>query len=147
MYKAISDLHYNKYVIFGYEYIQGKHRIKLNKMNIYSNKDELVIEVGMYGSVTGDIYMKGKPVYDSITRNIELSELDFDLDSEQKLLKSADWLVHGALRRIMKKYMVYPVGADLDAVKLEMQDYLNNYEPVKGVVLNGELGDVEASDL
>jgi hypothetical protein len=143
----VSEILNKEYVESNYEYKQGKNSIQFTKMNVYSHQEELVIEVGMKGSIVGDVYLRGTPVYDSLTKSIVMNDLDFDLDSEQKLLRTANWLVHGSLKRIMKKYMVFPIGVELEALKKESEVYLQEYEPVKGVVINGSLQDVKTSDL
>jgi hypothetical protein len=145
--KEVSEILNKEFITSGYEYVQGKHKLQFTKMNVFSHQNELVIEVGMKGSVVGDIYLRGKPVYDSVSENIIMEDLDFDLDSQQKLVRTANWLVHGSLKRIITKNMVFPIGNELRVLKNESEVYLSNYEPIEGVVINGDLEDVRTSEL
>ena len=76
-----------------------------------------------------------------------MKDLDFDLDSKQKLLKAANWLAHGKICKIMQESMIFPIGEQLDASKKDAQTYFTNYEPVKGVIINGKLEKLETSDV
>ena len=146
-YQEVSNLLYKEFVSSGYEYVQGKYRIKFNSISVFAQEDDLIIEVGMYGSINGKIYLKGKPFYESSSKAIIFKDLDYEVDTRQKLLNASDWLAHGTLCKIFTKYMVYPIGEDLDAAKKEAEAYLDNYEPMKGVVVNGKLYNVQTTNL
>lgn len=146
-YQEASQVMYDEFVASGYEYVEGKYHISFTKMGMFGQKGKLVIEVGMLGSVKGDIYLIGDPYYDSTSRTIRMKNLDFDFKSKQALLKSADWLAHGKLCKVMEKNMYFEIGAELDAAKKDAQEYLNNYQPVPGVFLNGSLDELETSDV
>jgi hypothetical protein len=146
-YKEITALMTKEFVTSGYEYKEGRYHLKFTKMNVYAQDENMIIQVGLLGSVNGDIYLKGKPYYDPATRMIKMKDLDFELDSKQALLKTTDWLVHGTLCKVMNRYFVFPIGEELDAAKKDAQVYFQNYEPMKGVIVNGKLNSVETSDL
>ena len=76
-----------------------------------------------------------------------MKDTDFHLDTKNKLLKSANWLLHGTFAKKMEQYMYFEMGKELDATKKECQAYFNNYELSKGVVLNGKLSEIETSKI
>lgn len=137
----------NEFVKSGYVYEEGKYRVSFTKMEIFGQRDKLVIEAGLDGSVRGDIYLIGDPYYDPIDRVIKLKNLDYHFKSKQALLKSADWLAHGQLCKLMEKNMYFEIGKELDAAKLEAQEYLRDYQPVEGVSINGTIDQLETSDV
>ncbi|HYG51857.1 MAG TPA: DUF4403 family protein [Flavobacteriales bacterium] len=141
---AILD---EQFVKSGYEYKEGKYHLKFTKMNLYGQNEKMVIEVGMLGSVNGDIYLVGTPYYDQTSRSIKMKDLDFDIDSKQKLIKAANWLAHGKLCKIMQESMVFPIGEQLDLAKKDAQSYFTNYSPMKGITINGKLEKLETSDV
>jgi Domain of unknown function (DUF4403) len=146
-YEQASKILEEQFVTSGYEYKEGKYHIKFTKMNLYGQNTKMVVEVGMVGSVNGDVYLVGTPYYDVATRSIRMKDLDFEVDSKQKLLKAANWLGHGKIIKMMNEYMVFPIGDQLDASKKDAQAYLTNYQPVKGVTINGKLEKLETSDI
>jgi hypothetical protein len=101
----------------------------------------------MLGSLNGDVYLLATPYYDVESRSIKVKDVDFELDSKQKLAKAANWLAHGKICKMIQESMVFPIGEQLDASKKDAQTYLKNYEPVKGVIINGKLDKLETSDI
>ncbi len=146
-YADASKILDEQFVKSGYEYKEGKYHLKFTKMNLYGQNDKMVIEVGMLGSLNGDVYLIATPYYDIASRSIKVKDVDFEIDSKQKLVKAANWLAHGKICKIIQESMVFPIGEQLDASKKDAQSYLNNYEPVKGVFLNGKLDKIETSDV
>lgn len=146
-YADASKILDDQFVKSGYEYKEGKYHIKFTKMNLYGQDTKMVIEVGLIGSVNGDVYLVGTPYYDVESKSIKMKDLDFEVDSKKKLLKAANWLGHGKLCKIMTQYMVFPIGEQLDAAKKDAQTYFTNYQPVKGVIINGKLEKLETSDV
>lgn len=146
-YSDASKILDEQFVKSGYEYKEGKYHIRFTKMNLYGQGDKMVIEVGMLGSLNGDVYLLATPYYDVESRSIKVKDVDFELDSKQKLAKAANWLAHGKICKMIQESMVFPIGEQLDASKKDAQTYLKNYEPVKGVIINGKLDKLETSDI
>lgn len=143
----ISEILTKEFVTSGYEYREGKRYVKFTKMNIYGQNNKMIIEVGMDGSVKGTVYLVGTPYYDPNSQSIRMKDIDFEVDSKQKILKAASWLAHGKLIKTLQDNMVFAIGAELDLAKKDAQTYLTNYQPVKGVTINGKLDKLETSDI
>lgn len=146
-YIIISEILTKEFVTSGYEYREGKRYVKFTKMSIYGQNNKMIIEVGLDGSVKGTIYLVGIPYYDPNSRCIRMKEVDFEVDSKQKILKAAGWLAHGKLCKTLQDNMVFNIGQEMDLAKKDAQTYLTNYQPIKGVTINGKLDKVETSDV
>ena len=144
-YEDAAQLLREQFVDNPYTYTEGKRSITLTHIDLWGKQEKIVVEVGMKGSINGMIYLEGVPAYDSVSRNIVMKNLDFHIDSRNKLLKSANWLLHGRFARVMEKNMYFEMGKQLEEAKKETQSYLNNYELSKGVFLKGNLSSLEAS--
>ncbi len=83
-----------------------------------------------------------KPYYDPQTQLLTLHKLDFDLDTKNKLVKTANWLLHGTLVRKMQEAFKIPVGKQLEEAKITIQNQLNNKQVAKGIYLNGQLDEL-----
>jgi hypothetical protein len=64
------------------------------------------------------------------------------LDSKSKLLKIGGWLAHGLILRKMSDACRFSIADQLAEGEKKMATYLNNYEPIKGVKVNGTLGQI-----
>lgn len=142
-YEAASEILTREFVTSGYEYIDGKRKISFTKMNLYGQGEKMVVEVGLKGSVNGTIYLIGTPVYDEKTKAIKVVNVDFEVNSKNKLMRSSNWLLHGTFSKIIEKNLVFPLGDQLEASKKDAQTYLKNYEVSEGVFLNGEIKTIE----
>lgn len=131
-----------QYVDNPYTYTEGKRSVTLTHIDLWGQDNRMVIECGLKGSVNGMVYLLGTPGYDSLSRNIILKNVDFHVDTKNKLLKTANWLLHGKFAKIMEKNMYFEMGKQLDASKKDAQMYLTNYKVSKGIRLNGKLTDL-----
>ena len=99
----------------------------------------MIIQLGMTGSVNGNFYLSGIPMYDATKKEMYLDQLDFVLDSKNKLLQLGDWLAHGTIATKIKENCKYSIADQLALGEKNVKTYLNNYQPVKGVTVNGSL--------
>lgn len=142
-YTAASELMTEQYVKTPYVYEDGKRKVTLNHFEIWGQSDKMVVDVGMEGSVNGHVFLMGIPAYDSVSRNIIMQNVDFHVDTKNKLLKSANWLLHGKFAKVMEKNLYFEIGKQLDASKVDAASYLNNWEYSKGIFLKGKLDQLE----
>jgi hypothetical protein len=146
-YQDAAKLLHEQFVVTPYTYTDGKKSVTVTAIDLWGQKNKLVLSLGLKGSVKGMIYLTGVPYYEAKSRNIKMSETDFHLDTKNKLLKSANWLLHGTFAKKIEQYLYFEIGKELDAAKKECQSYFNNYELSKGVFLNGKLNEIETSKI
>jgi hypothetical protein len=77
--------------------------VRISKARLYGGGDEAVLGLTLVEPIRGDIFLRGRPEYDSSAKTLRLADLEFDLQTESYLAKTADFLLHGkildALRR------------------------------------------------
>jgi len=126
----------------GKTFEEGKRKITITGLDVYGKDEKLVVAVDMTGSITGRIFLMGKPVYDPSTTRLILQEVDYSLETRSSLAKTADWLMHGTFVKMMTPYFQVSVAEQLGQARKAVQDNLNR--PVsKGVVLSGKLDKLE----
>ncbi len=119
----------------------GKYNVEITDIDIYGDKERLIIKTGLKGNVNGKMYFKGIPSYDPSTRNIYLDDFDYDLETKNFLVKTASWMFQGKLAKNMKESMIFPIGGQIDAIKKQIQTQLTNNKIGKGITLTGNLID------
>jgi hypothetical protein len=97
----------------------------------------------MSGSINGSIYLSGIPNYNPITKEIYFDQMDYVLDSKGLLTRTANWLLQGVILKKIQENCRYSIKDNLEEGKKSMLPYLNNYSPMKGVFVNGTMGDFE----
>jgi hypothetical protein len=123
----------------GQQFQSGKRAITINKVDLWGKDGKLIVELGMSGSVNGSFYLSGIPTYNSEKKEIYLDQVDFVLDSKDKLLKLGDWLVHGLIAKKIQQSCTFPITDQLAESEKTMKTYLNNYQPIKGVTIIGAM--------
>ncbi len=121
--------------------------VTVTSLYLYGNGDHLIVKAGLAGSVNGTIYLRGKPYYDPATQTVSLQNLDYDLDTKNKLLKTANWFLRGTFLRRMSEAFKIPVGNKLAEARKNLQEKLNNNQIVKGIYLNGQVDELVPSSV
>lgn len=123
----------------GQKFESGNKSVTVNKIDLWGKEGKMIVALNMSGSVNGDFYLSGIPVYDAAKKEIYLDQVDFVLDSKNKLLKLGDWLAHGIIIKQIAENCHFSIAEQLAEGEKTMSTYLNNYQPVKGVKVNGKL--------
>jgi len=125
-----------------YDFKNGKYQVEVTAIDLYGSGENLVVKAGLKGSVNGNIYLKGKPHYDPATHTLTLQHLDYDLDTKDKLVKTANWLMQGKFTRMMQEAFRIPLGTQIAEARKVIQAGLTNNHVAKGIILNGKLDDL-----
>lgn len=93
----------------------------------------------MSGSYKGKVYVVGRVVYDSVSQTVAIEDLEFDLATQNKLHKTADWLFHGIIISKIKPFLKFSMKDLLLESQTLAQNMLSNKEIAKNVFINGKL--------
>ncbi|WP_051627452.1 DUF4403 family protein [Flavobacterium seoulense] len=127
----------------GQEFSSGSRKVKVQDVNIWHKSGKMVIALDLIGSLNGTIYLAGLPKYNAEKKEIYFDELDYVLDTKNKLMRTANWLAQGLILRKIQANCRYSIQPNLDEGKKTMLNYLNNYSPMPGVFVNGKMGDIQ----
>ncbi len=126
----------------GWLFIFPCYTITITSIDLYGQNNNLIIKAGLKGTISGNIYLRGRPYYDAQSQTISLKEITFDLDTENVLQRSASWLLQGTFARTLEKQLTIPVGTYIADMQKLMQERLKNNELVKGVMINGRIDEI-----
>lgn len=127
----------------GQEFGSGNKKVIIQKVVIWQKDKKLIIALDLLGTVNGTIYLSGYPQYNPTTKEISFEELDYVLNTKSILLKSANWLAQGTILKKIQESCRYSIKDNLDEGRKNMEKYLTNYSPLKGVTINGSMNDFE----
>ena len=65
--------------------------------------------------------------------------LNYALETKSSLLKTANWLAQGLILKKIQAYTSYSIKPELEMAKKQMESYLKNYSPTKGLFINGSV--------
>jgi hypothetical protein len=123
------------------KFSSGSRKVTVQHVEIWQKDKKIIIALDLSGSLNGTIYLSGYPRYNDLSREICFDELNYVLNTKSVLLKSANWLLQGNILNKIKESCRYSIQENLNDGKKNMEPYLSNYSPMKGVYINGSLDD------
>jgi len=81
----------------------GGRVVRIAKARLYGGGDKAVLGLTLSEPIQGDIFLRGRPQYDSSLKILRFADLDFDLQTRSFLAKSADFLLHGTIQEALRK--------------------------------------------
>ncbi|QEE49204.1 DUF4403 family protein [Flavobacterium alkalisoli] len=127
----------------GQEFGSGSRKVLVNKVDLWHKDGKMIIALNMSGSINGTVYLSGYPSYNATTKEIYFDKLDYVLDTKSVLMKTANWLAEGTVLRKIQENCRYSITENLEEGKKSLSPYLNNYSPMTGIFVNGNLNDFE----
>ena len=125
-----------------YSFVKGQYTVQVTGIEMYGQNERLVIKVNLTGSINGYIYLKGVPYYDPATQMLSLKDLDYDLDTKNSIIRTANWLLQGKFSKMMENALVFPVGEQISSTRKIIQQLIKNYKVTDGIQLKGELSEI-----
>jgi hypothetical protein len=86
---------------------------------------QVQVRVQFAGDVSGTALLAGTPVYDPGTRDLMFPDLDYTLDSDQFLLKSANLVAHSQVRDRLRQRFTIDLGSRIDELRAGLESLLN----------------------
>jgi hypothetical protein len=85
----------------------GARRTRIAQIETsYAGKGHVAIGVELEGRVTGWVWFIGRPVLDTVRREITIPDLELDVNSESTLLEGATWVAGERLRDYLREKIV-----------------------------------------
>ncbi|HTJ49740.1 MAG TPA: DUF4403 family protein [Cyclobacteriaceae bacterium] len=88
----------------------------IKKIDVYGTAKGLAIKLKVRGDLDGQLYVTATPGYDTLKARLFANHFSFDIDSENALLNSADWLLHDDALDTIKKVLVVDLKPYVDAL-------------------------------
>ncbi|MDD2673516.1 MAG: DUF4403 family protein [Flavobacterium sp.] len=127
----------------GQEFGSSSKKVKVQNVAIWHKKGKMIIALDVLGSVNGTIYLAGFPQYNEKTKEVFFDQLDYALDTKNKLMRTANWLAQGLVLKKIEQSCRYSIKPNLEEGQKSMLTYLKNYSPMQGVFVNGKMEDIQ----
>ena len=86
---------------------------------------QILIKLQFTGDLSGTADLTATPYYNPETRTLTFPDLDYTLDSDQFLLKSANFLAHSQIRDKLREKFTIELGERIDKLKGGLDELLN----------------------
>jgi hypothetical protein len=123
----------------GQEFRSEGKKITVQNVSIWHKDGKMIIALEVLGTVNGILYLSGLPKYDDETKEIYFDDLEYVLDTKNKLMRTANWLAQGVILSKIKQNCRYSIQSNLNEGKRTMMSFLDNYTPLPGIFVNGKI--------
>lgn len=140
-----------------YKFDGGKSELTVNEAAISPSGEQLVLMLDVNGKtkaglftkkIVGKIYLRGTPYYDAESASIKVRDVDYDLDTKDKLLSTASWLAKNKFKDMIQQQVNIPVKAELENAKKMLQASLDQQGRVhESVLLRGSIREISPDNI
>jgi hypothetical protein len=114
----------------------GKYII-VEKVQVYgSDGRKLNLKMAFSGSVTGTFFLSGTPVYDALSKELRMEDLDYDIQSKSVVVKTGEWLFNGKITRELARATRFNVK-EYEKMLIDRTNAAFNTELRRGIYMKG----------
>ena len=84
-------------------------RLRIEDAEVMGGGTSLIMKTKIKGLMNGTLYFRGQPHYDTLTNTLRIQQVDYDVETKETLLETADWLLHDNLRDTLQSALVIPL--------------------------------------
>lgn len=152
--RLISDLHlqYDSLSAIITHFAGGQH-LKIHDRDVIidsiritgANNRKLIFKVAFSGYKRGVLFIEGQPVFNAALQQIELTNVDFDLETKSTLLKTAKWLFSDRILEAIAKSSKQDLGPQLDRLLAELNKSLRFEQ--NGFIVSGKVSHLHVEQI
>ncbi|MEM6299729.1 MAG: DUF4403 family protein [Bacteroidota bacterium] len=99
------------------EYLESDgYRVEVKDAEIYPSDTNLVVALTIKGDAEGTFYLRGTPKYHPQDTSLRIANFDFDLETEEILLSSANWLLGDTFKEEIQELLHLPLHDKLEDI-------------------------------
>ncbi|MBR0569842.1 DUF4403 family protein [Microvirga sp. STS03] len=140
-----------------YKFDDGKSQLTVKDATISPGGDQLVLMLDVDGKtkaglftkkIVGKVYLRGTPYYDAATSSIKVRDVDYTLETKDKLLNTASWLAKNKFKDMIQQQVNIPVKDQLTDAHKSLQQALDKQGRVhESVMLKGKIQTIEPDNI
>ena len=92
------------------------HNIRIQNVEVWGCGEDMVLHLDIRGSVSGDVYLQGKPEYAPDSQQLHIRNFDFTMSTQEALLSSAAWLMHSTFKEKIEQSLHLPLNEKIDSI-------------------------------
>jgi uncharacterized protein DUF4403 len=129
------------------EFTSDGRTIVIKSLDLYGNGERFVVKVETKGALDGVIYLTGRPRFDLKTNIFSVEDVDFDLQTQDLLLQSADWFLHGTIKSKIQEKLTVDLTQKVEQTREMARKAIAQVQLADHVLLKGTIKSLNFSDL
>lgn len=87
--------------------------LTIREVSVYGGQKSLIVKANLSGLMDGTVYLRGRPVFDTLTNTLRVSQLDFDAETAKSLSSGSNTVWHKGLSKLLERLLTIPLGDDI----------------------------------
>lgn len=129
------------------EFSYKRKKVKITDIELFGRGDQVYIRLKLTGSLKGEIYLNGIPVFDSTKNILYFEKLDYNIKTRNILAKSADWLFNSMLQKKMQENLRFSFDPEVKGIQQKLGNTLNNFSYNNLFIIKGKLQEFKVRDI
>lgn len=148
-----ADLSYKDLRAIASPLLQGKRfdsdgkSIVVKDFDLYGNGDKIVVKLQTEGALDGVFYLTARPAFNPQTNMFSVEDVDFDMQTQDLLLQSAAWFLHGSIRGMIQEKLNMDLTRRLEQSRQLAGKALARVQLADHLFLRGEIKSLKFSDM
>jgi uncharacterized protein DUF4403 len=132
--------------LLGKDFGADGRNVVLKGLDVYGNGDRMIVRIETAGSLDGVFYLTCRPGFNPQTRVFSLDDVDFEMQTEDLLLHSADWFLHGTIKSGIQEKINMDLTQRLEQSRDLAQKAVARVKLADHLFLKGTITDLKFSD-
>ena len=118
----------------------GGVSVLVDRVSIFNNGDEVGVKIAFRAnSMSGTLYLLGKPVYHLADGYISVENLHLDISTQNLMLRLATWLTHQSLIDDLQSRLHFDVKSQVEARRQDLDKAINGAQVNPRISLAGQV--------
>ena len=94
-----------------------KRKIRIDSVRLLGGDSKMFVQVHLSKGIKGTVYLEGKPNWDGALQQLRMDSLEYHMKSKQLLVRTASWLLDGAIEKKIKEVCKFQLADRLKAMQ------------------------------
>ncbi|WP_128544111.1 DUF4403 family protein [Larkinella soli] len=112
-----------------HEFEYATRKLKIRQATVYGSQRSVIVQADVEGAVSGTLYLRGKPLYDTLSHTLKVRGIDYDIKTEEILFRTANWLLHDTLQATMQNALTIPLKHRVARIPGKIETAFNRGKP------------------
>ncbi len=126
---------------------EGRHTIIVDSMEIFGQKEKMMIGVHVHGFIKGAIYLEGIPYFEKSSTSIRIKDVEYKIKTKNVLAKIVNLFYKKGLKKMIEEKIIISLKDEIALIKDSSRNELFNKELMEDVYMNGMLNEVNVEDI
>lgn len=105
--------------------------LRIKKVTVYGGQRSLVVKTDVSGLLNGTVYLRGRPMFDTLTNTLMIQNLDFDTGTTDVMPKLIGSVIHKGMVKLLSQMLTISLGDEIAQFPAKISQAFNRGKAAK----------------